>query len=131
RGAMPTTSKSKGTTTLAAAEATSVPVRELAQMRRSPTHPGEVFRVEYREAQEPPVSQAEAARRLGWSANRMNEFEVGKRGVTPENAVMLAALTGTSPDFWMQLQANYDLWHAMKKIGVPQVTPLARPARHR
>ena len=118
------TSKSRVRTT-PAADKTAVPARPLAEMRRPPTHPGEIFRTEFREpGGEPIVSQAEAARRLGWSTNRMNEFEVGKRGVTPENAVMLAALTGTSAEFWMQLQANYDLWHAMKKIGTPKVKPL-------
>ena len=106
-------SKSRTTTASKA-----IPAGGLAEMRRPPTHPGEIFRAEFREPDGTAiVSQAEAARRLGWSADRMNEFEVGKRGVTPENAVMLAALTGTSPDFWMQLQANYDLWHAMKKSG--------------
>ena len=84
-------------------------------MRRPPTHPGEIFRLDFREATDPPVSQAEAARRLGWSTNRMNEFVRGRRGVTPENAVMLSALTGTSAEFWMQLQMNYDLWHALKR----------------
>lgn len=97
----------------------------VAHMRRSPTHPGEIFRLEFRESAEPPISQAEAARRLGWTTNRMNEFERGKRGVTTENAIMLAALTGTSAEFWMNLQARYDLWHAMKKLGKVKVRPLS------
>lgn len=117
-------SKSKVRTTPAADKA-AVPAGGLAQMRRPPTHPGEIFRTEFREPDGVAIiSQAEAARRLGWSNNRMNEFEVGKRGVTPENAVMLGALTGTSAEFWMQLQVNYDLWHAMKKLGTPKVKPL-------
>lgn len=74
----------------------------------------EIFRVEYREALDPPVSQAETSRRLGWSNNRMNEFELGKRGVTVENAIALGELTGTSPEFWMNLQVRHDLWHALK-----------------
>lgn len=106
----------------------SIPAGGLAQMRRPPTHPGEIFKVEFREAADPPVGQAEAARRLGWSSNRMNEFERGRRGVTPENAVMLAALTGTSAEFWMNLQVTFDLWHAMKAVGPVELTPLQRRA---
>lgn len=120
---MPTTLRSKVTTTRGGAAKAPVPARGLAEMRRAPTHPGEIFRTEFRELDGVPrVSQAEAARRLGWSANRMNEFEVGKRGVTPENAVMLGALTGTTPEFWMNLQANYDLWHALKAVGAKAAT---------
>jgi antitoxin HigA-1 len=101
------------TTTPASGEP--VAAGELAQQRRPPTHPGAVFREDFRLVQDPPVSQAEAARRLGWTTNRMNEFEVGKRGVTPENAVALEVLTGASAEFWMQLQSRYDLWHAYQK----------------
>ena len=50
-----------------------------ALVRRAPTHPGEIFKLEYRD----PIglSQAEAARRLEMPLNRLNEFEKGKRGV--------------------------------------------------
>ena len=73
-------SKSKERTTRGGGKA-AIPAGGVAEMRRPPTHPGEVFREEFRLAQDPVISQAEAARRLGWSFNRMNEFEVGKRGV--------------------------------------------------
>jgi addiction module HigA family antidote len=119
-------SKSKGTITRAADEAL-IRATPLAQMRRSPTHPGEVFRHDYREAVEPRVSQAEAARRLGWSTNRMNEFEVGKRGVTVENAIQLSELTGTTPEFWLRLQMNYDWWHGLQNAKhIKRIAPGAR-----
>ncbi len=82
----------------------------LEQQRRSPTHPGEMFRLEFRPGLE--LSQAAAARALGWSANRMNEFETGKRGVTVENAIDLSVFTKTTPQFWLNLQMEFDLWHA-------------------
>ena len=56
----------------------------VARMRRSPTHPGEIFQTECLDHADPPVSQAEAARRLEWSLNRMNEVVRGKRGVTSQ-----------------------------------------------
>ncbi len=83
-------------------------------LRRAPTHPGAIFRHDYREALVPPLTQAAAAARLGWSTNRMNEFEMGKRGVTAENALALAELVGTTPEFWMHLQTRYDLWQAFQ-----------------
>lgn len=97
---------------------------DLSRMRRPPTHPGDIFRLDFREPSG--ISQAEAARRVGWTANRMNEFERGRRALTPENAVMIAALTGASAEFWMGLQARYDLWHAMERLGTVQVVPLPR-----
>ncbi len=106
-------STSKAKTTRAAAEAALF--GDLAQMRRAPTHPGEIFRDDYRLKADPPVSQAEAARRLGWSNNRMNEFELGKRPMTLENAIAIADLTGTSAEFWMTLQTRRDLWEALQE----------------
>lgn len=117
-------SKSRERTTPGGGGSAGIPAGGVASMRRPPTHPGEVFRIDYREAQDPPVSQVAAARRLGWSANRMNEFEVGKRGVTVEGAIELAKLTGTSPEFWMRLQGDYDLWQGLQKAkNVKRVIP--------
>jgi addiction module HigA family antidote len=58
------------------------------------------------------LSQAEAARRMRVSTNRMNELIRRKRGVTAETALRLAKLLGTSPEFWLNLQMTWDLWHA-------------------
>ena len=112
---------SKSTTTMAdrAAEPLS-----LAQMRRAPTHPGEVFRLDYREPIG--ISQAEAARQLGVPANRLNEIEVGKRPVTVDTALRFEALTGSSAEFWLTLQARHDLWHARKARKNPLEPLLAR-----
>jgi antitoxin HigA-1 len=53
---------------------------------------------------------------MGMSTNRLNEIVKGKRSVTAETALLFAAITGTSGEFWMSLQANYDLWHALQKV---------------
>ena len=55
----------------------------------------------------------EAARRLAISLNRMNEIVLGKRGITADTALRLARLLKTSPQFWMRLQADWDLQRAM------------------
>lgn len=58
------------------------------------------------------LSQAEAARRMRISTNRLNELIRQKRGVTAETALRLAKLLRTSPEFWLNLQMTWELWHA-------------------
>ena len=61
------------------------------------------------------LGQVEAARRLGISLNRLNEIVLGKRGVSADTALRLGRLLKTSPQFWMRLQADWDLHQAMKR----------------
>jgi addiction module HigA family antidote len=79
-------------------------------MKRAPTHPGEILIEEFLKPLG--LSQAEAARAMEISLNRLNELVRGKRGVTAETALRLALLLGTSPEFWLNLQMTHDLWHA-------------------
>jgi addiction module HigA family antidote len=81
-------------------------------MKRAPTHPGEILHEEF--LRPLGVTQAEAARQMGISTNRLNELVRGKRGVTAATAIRLARLLGTSAEFWMNLQATWDLWHAYR-----------------
>ena len=65
------------------------------------------------------LGQREAARRLGVSLNRLNEIVLGKRAITADTALRLARLLKTSPQFWMRLQADWDLHRALeRKIAV-------------
>jgi addiction module HigA family antidote len=82
-------------------------------IRRPPTHPGEMLLEEFLKPLE--LSQAEVARRLQIPLNRLNELVKGKRGVTPDTALRLSELFKVSPQFWMNLQADWDLWHAMQE----------------
>lgn len=61
------------------------------------------------------LGQVEAARRLGVSLNRLNEIVLGKRGISANTALRLGRLLKTSPQFWMRLQADWDLHEAMKR----------------
>ena len=112
---MPTTSASK-TRSTTSPKAGGVPMPEdwLARLRQPPPHPGVVFREQFREPQDPPVSQAEAARRLGMTPYHWGQIELGRRPVTPETAVRLEALTGFSAEAWCTMQMHFDLWHAMQ-----------------
>jgi addiction module HigA family antidote len=79
-----------------------------------PTHPGEILLEEFLGPLG--ISQSEAARRMGVSVNRLNEVIRGKRGVTAETALRLAKLLKTDAEWWMALQAQYDLWHAQRTL---------------
>jgi len=61
------------------------------------------------------LGQVETARRLGISLNRLNEIVLGKRGITADTAIRLARVLKTSPQFWMRLQADWDLHQAMTR----------------
>ena len=61
------------------------------------------------------ISQVEAARRLGISLNRVNEIILEKRGISADTALRLAELLKTSPQFWMRLQADWDLHQAIER----------------
>jgi addiction module HigA family antidote len=63
------------------------------------------------------LGQVEAARRLEISLNRMNEIVLGKRGITADTALRLARLLKTSPQFWMRLQADWDLHRAVTRAA--------------
>ncbi len=79
----------------------------------NPFHPGEVLLGEFLVPGN--VTQAEFAKRLGWTRARLNELVKGKRGITAEAALDLAGVLGTSPRLWMNLQATFDLAAAEKK----------------
>ena len=76
--------------------------------------PGEILLEEFLKPMG--LGQVEAARRLGVSLNRLNEIVLGKRGITPDTALRLARLMKTSPQFWMRLQADWDLIRAVRRL---------------
>jgi len=75
--------------------------------------PGEILVEEYLKPLG--LGQAQAARRLGISLNRLNEIALGKRGITADTALRLARLFKMSPQFWMRLQADWDLHRALQR----------------
>lgn len=60
------------------------------------------------------ISQSAFAIRLGISYPRLNEVIRGKRAVTSDTALRLAQVLGTSADFWLGLQQDWELWHALR-----------------
>ena len=78
---------------------------------RPPTHPGEMLREEFLEPLG--MTQTELAERIHVSFPRVNEIVNGRRGITPDTALRLSRLFGTSAEFWLDGQRNWDLWHAL------------------
>jgi addiction module HigA family antidote len=74
---------------------------------RTTTHPGEILLHEFLEPLE--QTQKGLAEHLGVPIQRINELVRGKRGITPDTAWLLSQAFGTSPEFWMNLQTNYEL----------------------
>jgi addiction module HigA family antidote len=79
---------------------------------RSPTHPGEILLKEFLEPAG--VTQAEAARRIGVPFQRLNAIVRGRRTVSADTAIRLEALTRMEAGFWLRLQSDWDLWHALR-----------------
>lgn len=63
------------------------------------------------------ISQNALARSVGVPPRRINEIVLGKRAITADTALRLAHYFGTSEQFWMTLQASYDLEEARKRLG--------------
>lgn len=80
--------------------------------KRRPTHPGEILREDV--LPETGLSQGEFARLLGLSRRTVNEILQEKRPVTVDTAHRLARALNTSPDVWLGLQQDVDLWDTLQ-----------------
>ena len=78
-------------------------------------HPGEILLEEFLTPMG--ISQNRLARAMDVPPRRINEIVHGKRAVTADTALRLARALGTSEQFWMGLQADYDLEEARKSSG--------------
>jgi antitoxin HigA-1 len=81
----------------------------------SPAHPGEVLREDFLKPLG--MSQYALAKAIGVPQIRVSEIVNGKRAVTPDTALRLARYFGTSAEFWMGMQATYDLETARDQVG--------------
>ncbi len=95
---------------------------------RIPTHPGEMLMEEFLLPMG--VSQVRFAGHLGIPLQRVNEIVNGKRGVTPETALLFAAALRTSPEFWINLQASHELAMARSRARkMPRALEMVGVAR--
>jgi addiction module HigA family antidote len=80
-----------------------------------PAHPGEVLREDFLKPLG--LSQYALAKAIGVPQIRVSEIVNGKRAITPDTALRLARYFGTSAEFWIGMQATYDLEMARDRIG--------------
>src|SRR5688572_447577 len=76
-----------------------------------PTHPGEMLLEEFLKPLG--MTQVKLAERIHVSYPRVNEIIKGKRAITPDTALRLSKLFGTTAEFWLNGQRNWDLWQAL------------------
>ena len=95
--------------------------------KRAPTHPGEMLLEEFLKPLG--ISQSAFAARLGISFPRLNEIIRAKRGVTFDIALRLAHVLGMSAEFWLGLQQDWELWHALRSKKAAAIARL-EPLRH-
>jgi addiction module HigA family antidote len=94
--------------------------------KRRPTHPGQILKHIYLEPLD--LSITELARRLGVSRKAISAIVNERKSVTPEMALRLAKAFSTSPELWLNLQRNYDLWQAAQDSAAwQQIEPIYRP----
>ena len=86
----------------------------------NPAHPGQVLK-DYLGA----ITVAEASRRLGVTRAHLSRILNGKAGISASMSLRLSAALRTSPDFWLRMQMQRDLWQASRKKQ-PKIQPFRR-----
>jgi addiction module HigA family antidote len=92
-------------------------------LQRVTTHPGKVLLKEFLEPLG--LTQVKLAKAISIPQNRVNELIRGKRGITPETALLLAEYFQNSAEFWMNLQTAYDLTRVRAEMRKQPVTASA------
>lgn len=87
----------------------------MIKCNRPPTHPGEVLREDVLPALK--LSVSAAARTLGISRQTLHAILKGRSGITPEMAARIGKMCGNGPRIWLDVQNEYDLWHAERRIA--------------
>lgn len=85
----------------------------------NPPHPGEFIKETYIKPLK--VSLRMAALKLNVSPSTFSRLIKGKSDISPEMALRLSKVFGRSPESWMRMQANYELWRARQKVNLDSV----------
>jgi len=89
-------------------------IANTGQMRRRPTHPGEMLREDF--LPDYGLTASGLASAIGVSRQSVNELLRGRRAVSPEMALRLGKVFGNSAAFWLNAQRAVDLWEAAQTI---------------
>ncbi|MBE0625372.1 MAG: HigA family addiction module antidote protein [Burkholderiales bacterium] len=85
----------------------------------NPPHPGEFITRVYLEPND--LSGRELALKLGVAASTLSRILKGSSAVSPEMALRLSKALGRTPESWLAMQYNYDLWHARQRVKLADV----------
>ena len=88
----------------------------------NPPHPGQFIAEVYLEPNH--VSVRELARALDVSPSTLSRLVNGATSVSPVMALRLSQALGRTPESWLAMQANYDLWHARQKVKLGKIAKL-------
>jgi addiction module HigA family antidote len=99
-----------------------------------PVHPGEILREDYIKIRG--LTVTEVAKGLGVARANLSAILNQRAGISPEMAVKLSEAFGNTTQFWVNLQKNYEVWHAERKVNrqviqhfmLPPAETLAQPA---
>lgn len=80
-----------------------------------PVHPGEILREDYIKVRG--LTVTEVAKGLGVARANLSAILNQRAGISPEMAVKLSEAFGNTTQFWMNLQKNYEVWHAERKVN--------------
>ena len=94
---------------------------------KNPPHPGETVRYECLELLG--LTVTDGAKALGVTRQALNNLVNGKSGISPEMAIRLSKAFGSSPETWLRLQLQYDLWHAERRADSIKVTRFSENAQ--
>ena len=85
---------------------------DMIVVSRKPIHPGEFLREDY--MPELDLSVAKLAEKLGVTRQTVNDIVRERRNLSPEMCLKLGRLFGTTPQFWMNMQAKVDIWNSLE-----------------
>jgi antitoxin HigA-1 len=85
----------------------------------NPPHPGEFIREVYLEPFS--ITGRQLSSKLGVSPSTLNRILKGKSGISSEMALRLSKALGRSPESWLTMQDNYDLWQARQTVNLDAV----------
>lgn len=88
----------------------------------APPHPGEFITEVYLRPND--ISGRELAATLGVAASTLNRILNGASGISPEMALRLSKALGRSPESWLAMQSNYNLWHAKRNVKLGKIGKL-------
>jgi len=88
-------------------------------MHHNPPHPGEFIYDVYLEPSG--ISCRYLAKQLDVASSTLNRVLKGQSAISPEMALRLSKAIGRTPESWLSMQDNYDLWHAKQQINLTNV----------